>query len=275
MGHARWRTGIYVGQLDGDMSVTGFARGIVNYAAGSNDLRSQYLGAYASWKRRSGGIGSNVSRRLDHDARHDRSRAACQAKSTMTYIRHLLVLSAAVACTHISAQTTRDVPRSSNDAPMPATSQGSISASNAAVFKACADAPAANGACPLDAVFGLFKLAPNNAVLGFKASNTVPRKIDQNYGWVLKLNQKTGKVRVLERMTLPQTPKTWGTAGQPYGTSPDRKTISLDVTLTVYDGTISKSWDVAKGDPAGHYLISAYVGDSAPVQFEFDVIDPK
>lgn len=193
----------------------------------------------------------------------------------MTYIRHLLVLSAAVACTHISAQTTRDVPRRSNDAAMTTASQGSISESNAAVFKACADAPAANGACPLDAVFGLFKLAPNNAVLDFRASNTVPRKINQNYGWVLKLNQKTGKVRVLERMTLPETPKTWGTAGQPYGTSPDRKTISLDVTLTVYDGTISKSWGVAKGDPPGHYVISAYVEDSAPVQFEFDVIDPK
>ncbi|MGJ7583098.1 autotransporter domain-containing protein, partial [Variovorax sp. RHLX14] len=51
---ANWRAGVYVGQLDGDMSVTGFARGIVNYAAGSNDLRSQYLGAYATWKNDSG-----------------------------------------------------------------------------------------------------------------------------------------------------------------------------------------------------------------------------
>jgi hypothetical protein len=57
--------------------------------------------------------------------------------------------------------------------------------------------------------------------------------------------------------------------------SADRKTISMDVTLNVYDGTISKSWDVAQGDPAGHYLITAYVEDSAPVQFEFDVVDPQ
>lgn len=51
---ANWRAGVYVGQLDGDMRVTGFARGIANYAAGSNDLRSQYLGAYATWKNDSG-----------------------------------------------------------------------------------------------------------------------------------------------------------------------------------------------------------------------------
>jgi outer membrane autotransporter protein len=49
-----WKAGIYVGQLDGDMSVRGFARGIANYAVGSSDLRSQYLGAYATWKNDSG-----------------------------------------------------------------------------------------------------------------------------------------------------------------------------------------------------------------------------
>jgi outer membrane autotransporter protein len=48
--NANWRAGVYVGQLEGDMRVSGFARGILNYAAGSNDLRSQYLGTYATWK---------------------------------------------------------------------------------------------------------------------------------------------------------------------------------------------------------------------------------
>lgn len=51
---AHWRAGIYVGELEGDMSVSGFARGIVNYGAGTNNLRSQYLGAYATWKNDSG-----------------------------------------------------------------------------------------------------------------------------------------------------------------------------------------------------------------------------
>jgi len=45
-----WRIGIYIGELEGDMRVSGFARGVPNYAAGTNNLRSQYLGAYATWK---------------------------------------------------------------------------------------------------------------------------------------------------------------------------------------------------------------------------------
>ena len=193
----------------------------------------------------------------------------------MKYLNQLLVLFAAVVHLHVDAQTTSASPSRFNNSTIPAASHESISASNAAVFKACARAPKSNGACPLDAVFGLFKLAPNNDVLDFKASNTVPRVVNQNYGWMLKLNRRSGQVRVLERVTMPEAPKTWGAGGQPYGTSADRKTISLDVTLTIYDGTISKSWDVASGDPAGHYQISAFIENSMPVQFEFDVIDQR
>jgi len=53
--NADWRSGLYAGQLEGDMDVNGFARGVVNYAAGRNDLRSQYLAAYATWAT-SGGL---------------------------------------------------------------------------------------------------------------------------------------------------------------------------------------------------------------------------
>ncbi|MDH6593315.1 fibronectin-binding autotransporter adhesin [Variovorax sp. TBS-050B] len=46
----RWRTGVYVGQLEGDIRVSGDARGLAGLAVGSNDLRSRYLGAYATWR---------------------------------------------------------------------------------------------------------------------------------------------------------------------------------------------------------------------------------
>jgi outer membrane autotransporter protein len=49
-----WRVGVYVGQLDGDMRVTGFASGLANLGVGSSDLRSEYIGAYATWKNGSG-----------------------------------------------------------------------------------------------------------------------------------------------------------------------------------------------------------------------------
>src|SRR6202008_2211383 len=49
-----WRAGIYVGQLDGDARVNGFASGIQNLAVGRNDLRSQYVGVYGTYTSDSG-----------------------------------------------------------------------------------------------------------------------------------------------------------------------------------------------------------------------------
>ena len=51
---SNWRAGVYVGQFDGRVRVNGFASGIANLAVGSNDLRSQYLGAYGTWTADSG-----------------------------------------------------------------------------------------------------------------------------------------------------------------------------------------------------------------------------
>jgi autotransporter-associated beta strand protein len=49
-----WRAGIYVGQLEGDTQVRGSASGLLNTAAGRNDLRSQYLGVYGTYAGESG-----------------------------------------------------------------------------------------------------------------------------------------------------------------------------------------------------------------------------
>jgi outer membrane autotransporter protein len=49
-----FKGGFYVGQLQGDMSVTGFAGGINNKAVGFNSLTSRYLGLYGTWKADSG-----------------------------------------------------------------------------------------------------------------------------------------------------------------------------------------------------------------------------
>ncbi len=43
-----WRAGVYVGELDGDADVSGSASGLWR-AVGANDLRSHYLGAYATY----------------------------------------------------------------------------------------------------------------------------------------------------------------------------------------------------------------------------------
>jgi outer membrane autotransporter protein len=44
-----WRAGVYVGQLDGDARVNGFASGVANLYTGRNDLRSQYVGVYGTF----------------------------------------------------------------------------------------------------------------------------------------------------------------------------------------------------------------------------------
>jgi outer membrane autotransporter protein len=43
-----WQAGVYVGYLDGSADVAGNARGLTG-RVGSNDLRSRFLGAYATW----------------------------------------------------------------------------------------------------------------------------------------------------------------------------------------------------------------------------------
>ncbi len=44
-----WRGGLYVGQLDGDAIVSGFASGLNNLRTGRNDLRSQYVSVYGTY----------------------------------------------------------------------------------------------------------------------------------------------------------------------------------------------------------------------------------
>ena len=43
-----WRAGLYVGTLDGNAGVVGNARGLIA-SVGSNDLKSRFLGGYATW----------------------------------------------------------------------------------------------------------------------------------------------------------------------------------------------------------------------------------
>ena len=48
------KAGIYVGQLEGDMSVNGFASGEERKYVGFNNLRTRYLGVYGTWQDQSG-----------------------------------------------------------------------------------------------------------------------------------------------------------------------------------------------------------------------------
>jgi outer membrane autotransporter protein len=54
LAHTNGRAGLYVGQLDSDMRVSGFAGGSYDKPVGSNELRSRFLGGYATWRGQGG-----------------------------------------------------------------------------------------------------------------------------------------------------------------------------------------------------------------------------
>jgi hypothetical protein len=125
----------------------------------------------------------------------------------------------------------------------------------------------------LSAQFGLF--APNSAGrLVLTPSKIVPDRKGQRYGWAIRLQTTRPTVRWREELTLPAAPATWGGEELP----PDIQTISRDNRTSVIqadvvpvNGMIENVWEVAPGDPRGHYVIRVTI-DGANLQvFEFDV----
>jgi outer membrane autotransporter protein len=60
-----WRSGVYVGFLNGNADVSGNARGVTGNV-GSNDLRSRFLGAYGTWMDASGWYFDGVLQGASH-----------------------------------------------------------------------------------------------------------------------------------------------------------------------------------------------------------------
>jgi outer membrane autotransporter protein len=60
-----WRAGVYVGSLDGQVDVSGNAAGVFG-RVGNNNLRSSYLGGYATWIDATGWYADAVLQAGDH-----------------------------------------------------------------------------------------------------------------------------------------------------------------------------------------------------------------
>lgn len=60
-----WHAGVFVGSLDGNVDVSGNARGVFG-SVGRNDLRSGYLGGYATWMDATGWYADAVLQAGDH-----------------------------------------------------------------------------------------------------------------------------------------------------------------------------------------------------------------
>jgi hypothetical protein len=137
-------------------------------------------------------------------------------------------------------------------------------------------ANAANPAPPstvrvLSAQTGLFGQVDDPAPT-FTPSATVPLRDGQVFGWRMKVDTRQPRVRVLEELTLPQEPRTWGDPepGLKRKTSPDGRTATTEVWLEPRDGYISHTWVVTQGDPPGPWVIRVQVDGQPPRVFRLD-----
>ena len=75
------KAGLYVGQLEGDMSVHGFASGVQGKYVGFNNLRSRYLGVYGTWQDDSGLYADAVLQGADYRSDLHTAGNATQART--------------------------------------------------------------------------------------------------------------------------------------------------------------------------------------------------
>lgn len=73
------KAGFYVGQMEGDMSVSGFASGVDRKHVGFNNLRSRYLGVYGTWQNASGLYADAVLQGADYRSRLNTASTGQQA----------------------------------------------------------------------------------------------------------------------------------------------------------------------------------------------------
>lgn len=122
------------------------------------------------------------------------------------------------------------------------------------------------------AEFGLFNAEPSNNLV-FQPTNKIPLIPNQGYGWIIKLHTTKPTIKWREEFTLPLEPKTWGTP-ELLGVrsiSSDSRTSTTVREVSPDDGVIFNAWEVAPGDPIGHYTIRVFIENTLIKTFEFDV----
>ena len=91
------------------------------------------------------------------------------------------------------------------------------------------------------------------------------------YNWGLHLSKTPpGDVAWTEELEIPAKPAIWQHSDK-FELSKERTVAVTKKSQTPKDGWISHGWCVAKGDPAGRYVIKVYVGEGLAKTFEFFV----
>ncbi|HYP69091.1 MAG TPA: hypothetical protein VEP67_12690 [Thiobacillaceae bacterium] len=135
------------------------------------------------------------------------------------------------------------------------------------------EAPPAPDIEVLRADFGLFNPAPSGEWV-LTPSAVVPLKQGQHYGWSIVLRTARPWVKWREEFTLPAPPSNWASGELPaedQTISSDRTTSILELDAVPVNGVIENIWEVAPGDPKGHYTIRVTIDGGNQQVFEFDV----
>lgn len=135
---------------------------------------------------------------------------------------------------------------------------------------ACANEPAV--VVVTSAQFGLIKTHPSKPDT-FIPKRVVPLRVNQGYGWRIRLNSNQATVKWREEFTLPAKPKTWGAAEEAgsRAVSDDGRVSVTEREVTPDNGVIANTWYVAPGDPAGRYQIRVFVEGQLVKSFAFVV----
>jgi hypothetical protein len=132
----------------------------------------------------------------------------------------------------------------------------------------------ANKPCPpahsakVSAMFGTF-----DGLSFSQATNHIPYRVDQGYGWRLKLKNQARSVHWREEFSLPAVPETWGTLvpGDQQTLQDGGKKCVTECDVAPVNGWVEHSWFVAEGDPKGAYAMKVYVDGALVKSFNFTV----
>jgi hypothetical protein len=125
---------------------------------------------------------------------------------------------------------------------------------------AAAEAPPRAAVTVVSAQAGLF--GPPAAARGeFVASQQLPLADGQEFGWRLEVRTAQKSVRVVEELTLPSEPRTWGDPepGLKRRTTPDGRTAITELDLVPAGGFVQSRWTVTTGDPKGTWILKVRV----------------
>ena len=105
----------------------------------------------------------------------------------------------------------------------------------------------------------------------------VPFRAGRYFGWRLRLREPHPPfVKIIERLTLPGAPATWGGLEERHLVTNDRRTATKPTDLKVRDHWIHRAnWQLSPGDALGRHVIEIEVEGRLAARIAFDIVEER